>query len=235
MRKRKFTFLQHVEELRKRLIKSFVLLIIVCFVTFKLTPFILPFLIRPIGEVVFISPAEAFLSHITVAVFGGLFLSSPFILYQVWSFVSSGLRKKERRRAFAFGLLSFMLFICGCLFGYFIILPVGLQFLLAFSADYMRPMIAISRYLYFAGSLSLIFGLVLQLPLVLLFLTKIGLVSPYELTEKRKEAIVLIFILAAFFTPPDVITQLLLALPLLVLYEIGILCSKVAFKETTLS
>lgn len=223
---KRFTFIEHLEELRARIIKSLIFIVATSVVLYAFTDVILRFVVRPVGKVVFISPAEAFITSIKLALFGGLFLSSPYVLYQVWAFISAGLGKRERRNASLFGIFSFILFLVGCLFGYFVIVPIGMKFLLGFATDFVIQMISVEKYVSFVAILSLTFGIVFQLPLAALFLTKIGIVTPQFLSKNRKYAIVIIFIVAAIFTPPDVITQCLMAVPLLVLYELGIFLSR---------
>jgi sec-independent protein translocase protein TatC len=226
----KLTLVEHLEELRYRAIKSVVAVIAATCLLYSFVEEILPHLIKPAGILIFIAPSEAFISRIKIAFFGGLFLSSPIILYQIWKFVSSGLRRNERRYILLFGPLSFIFLVMGALFGYFIIVPIGMRFLLSFATDLMIPMITVSSYISFLGLLTLSFGIIFELPLASLFLTKIGIVNPGFLSSRRKHAIVLIFIVAAILTPPDIITQCLMALPLLVLYEISILFSRFVYK-----
>lgn len=224
------TFTEHLEELRQRIIRSLVFVIIASILTYAFTDKILIFLSKPAGRLVFIAPAEAFITRIKLALFGGLYLSLPLILYEVWGFVSSGLERTERKYALLFSVFSFILFTAGTLLGYFVIVPMGLNFLLSFSSEYLQPMISVGRYTSFVMSLSFAFGLVFQLPLAILFLTKTGIVTPEFLSRNRKYTIVIIFIAAAVFTPPDVITQCLMAIPLLALYEISIFLSRIARK-----
>lgn len=231
---RRLTLVEHLEELKIRVIKSIIFIIICSFFVYNYVNSILPVLTRPVGKLVFIAPQEAFITHIKIAFFGGLFLSSPFLLYQVWRFVSEGLKPNERKYALIFGPLSFLFFILGAAFGYLVIIPVGIKFLLSFGTDFITPMLTISRYISFIGTLTFTFGVVFELPLISLFLTKIGIVTPQFLSSRRKQAIVFIFILAAIFTPPDVITQCLMALPLLILYEIGIIFSKSVYRPIRL-
>lgn len=230
MPEKKLTFIEHLEELRQKIIKSIVFVILASMLVYTFSDKILTFFARPVGTLVFIAPAEAFITSIKIALFGGLYLSSPFILYQVWQFISSGLTGKERKYVLLFGIFSFILFMTGSLLGYFTVVPIGLKFLMTFETDYLRPVISVGRYVSFVISLSFAFGLVFQLPLMILFFTKIGVVTPEFLSQKRKYAIVIIFILAAIFTPPDVITQCLMAIPLMLLYEIGILLSRLTQK-----
>lgn len=229
MEEEKITFVEHLEELRARIIKSVILIIVVSGVMYTLADKILSYLVKPVGvSLVFISPTEAFVTNIKIALFGGLFLSSPFILFQIWQFISQGLRKSERKYVLIFGPVSFIFFILGIGFGYFVIIPIGLKFLLGFATDFLVPMITISKYISFIGTMTFAFGVVFQLPLAMLFLAKIGIVTPTFLSQKRKHAIVIIFIIGALLTPPDVITQCLMAGPLILLYELGILFSKFA-------
>jgi len=223
---RSLTFTQHLGELRNRIIKSVVFILVATCLLYNFVDVILPALIKPVGRLVFIAPQKAFITNIKIAIWGGVFLSSPFVLYEIWKFISSGLMPNEKRYILIFGPLSFIFFILGAVFGYFVIVPIGMKFLLGFATDFVSPMITISRYISFIGGITFAFGVVFELPLVILFLTKTGFVTPQFLSEKRRHIVLLIFILAAFLTPPDIITQILMALPLLALYEIGIVFSK---------
>lgn len=230
---KKLSLVEHLEELRSRIIKSVVFIIVGIFGTYAFVDSLLPALIEPVGKLVFIAPQEAFVARLKIAFFGGLFLSSPFVLYQIWQFVSGGLNQRERKYIRIFGPLSFIFFIFGVCFCYFIITPISMKFLLGFASDFMEPMITVSKYISFVGTLTLTFGVVFELPLVTLFLTKIGIITPRFLTERRKQAVVVMFILSAILTPPDVITQCFMAVPLLFLYELGIIFSKAAYRKQT--
>ena len=230
MADKELTLVEHLQELRGRVIKSVIFILIISCFLYNLVNLLLPNLVKPVGRLVFIAPQEAFIANIKIAFLGGLFLSSPFVLYQVWKFISVGLKPNEKKYALIFGPLSFIFFIFGASFGYFIVVPMGIRFLLGFATDFISPMITISRYISFMGTLTLTFGLVFQLPLISLFLTKIGVVTPAFLSKKRRHAIVFLFILAALLTPPDVITQCLMVAPLLILYELGVVFSKIAYK-----
>lgn len=230
MSNKKLTFVEHLEELRSRIIKSVAFIILTSLILYTLKDKMIAFMTRPVGSLVFIAPTEAFVSSIKIALFAGLYASSPFIFYQIWQFISAGLEKKEGRHVFFFGLFSFFFFLIGSLFGYFLIVPIGMKFLLGFTSSFLYPMISMAKYISFVMMLSLAFGAVFQLPIVILFLTKIGIVTPKFLAEKRKYAIVIIFIAGALFTPPDVITQCLMAIPLIFLYELSIFLSRLVRK-----
>jgi len=169
---------------------------------------------------------EAFTSYLKISVICGLFISLPFIAYQIYVFVRSGLTRKERGYVIFYGYTGFLLFIMGAGFAYLVLLPYALRFLLSFDGDNLKPMISISSYLSFLTIILLAFGGVFELPAVIIFLTKIGIVTPRILCRNRRYVLLVIFIIAAVLTPPDVFTQILLALPLLLLYEISILLSR---------
>ena len=174
----KQTLVEHLEEFRGRIIKSTVFMIIISGLFYNLTDIVLLNVVKPLGgTVVFIAPTEAFISKIKIAIFGGLFLSSPFIIYQFWQFISQGLKPSEKKYALIFGPLSLLFFVSGATFAYFIIVPTGIRFLMGFSTDFIIPMITVSKYISFVGTLVLAFGLVFQLPSLLLFLTKVGIVT----------------------------------------------------------
>ncbi len=236
MKESRHTLVEHLDELRARIIKSLFFLLAASLFSFYFSDQIISFLVRPVGTLIFTAPQEAFVSKIKVSFFCGLLIAFPLIFYQAWRFISTGLRPQEHRYALVFLPLSFLFFFAGAWFGYFIIVPIGIRFLLGFATDFLSPMITINAYLSFVLNLTIVFALVFQTPIVMVFLTKINILTPAHLSGRRKHAIVVIFIAAALFTPPDVITQSLMAIPLLLLYELGILFSKLAYqlKQNTL-
>lgn len=230
MKDKEIALTEHLNELRSRILKSIIFIIVSSCVVYRFSGTIIGKIAGPVEKLVFIAPQEAFVANIKIALFGGLFLASPIVLYQIWRFVSAGLKKNEVKHVMIFGPLSFIFFLAGIFFGYFIIVPIGIKFLLGFATETVAPMITISKYISFISGLTLTFGMIFELPLVSLFLTKIHIVTPHFLIKKRRHAIVFIFVIAAILTPPDVVTQCLMAGPLLVLYEIGILFSKFAYR-----
>ena len=226
-RKAKFlTFVEHLDEFRTRLIKSFAVFVLVCFFVYTKIPVILSFLIKPVGELVFVSPSEAFAGYLTLTMAGGIILSMPFWLFQIWQFIAVALTETEKRLASVFLPLMVIFFFLGVCFGIFAALPAALYFLLSFANEFIRPMITVREYFSFAGVLVLSFGFVFELPILIAFLTKIGLATPEFLAEKRKYAVVAIFIVSAVLTPPDCVSMILMALPLCGLYELSILLSR---------
>ncbi|MCK5393861.1 MAG: twin-arginine translocase subunit TatC [Candidatus Omnitrophica bacterium] len=230
----KVTLVQHLDELRGCILKSVVCFILCSIVVSTSAQSIIAFFAIPVGKLIFITPQEAFVANVKIALFIGFFISTPFILYQIWKFISLGLLPKEKRYVYIFCPISLIFFILGVLFGYFVIVPISMNFLLGFSTDIIIPMITVDKYLSFLFTLSFSFALVFQLPIVLIYLTKIGIITPNQLRKRRREAIVVIFVVAAIVTPPDMVTQILMAIPLIFLYEIGIIFSKLAYKKKKL-
>lgn len=226
-----YSLLEHLDELRERLFKMIVSLVVGTCVAYIFIDEILFFLIKPVGELVFTAPADAFIARIMLSIFIGFFIAFPVILHQIWAFVGEGLEAQERKYITIFGPLSLLLFVLGSCFAYFLTVPLAVKFLLAFSTENIRPMITIKSYIGFVGTFILAFGTVFELPLVLMFLTKIGIATPEFLRQKRKYAIVIIMVLSALITPPDCITQLMLAIPLIILYEIGLFCVQFVNRE----
>ena len=224
----KLTLVAHLDELRIRIIKSVASIVCATLFSYAFVDKILPYVIKPVGRLVFIAPQEALVANIKIAFFCGLFLAIPVVLFQTWRFVSAGLNEKECKYVAIFAPLSYIFFITGTVFCFFVIVPIAIKFLLDFASKDVVPMITISKYVSFVGTMTLSFGLVFEVPLASLFLTKIGMVTPEFLASKRRVAIVIIFIAAAILTPPDVVTQCMMALPLVALYEIGIIFSKMA-------
>ncbi len=226
---KRLTVTEHLEELRQAVIKSVVFIITASVFVYTFTDKVFSHLVKPLGgTLVFIAPQEAFITNIKIALFGGLYFSSPFILYQLWDFVSTGLKKKEKRYASIYTFLSFIFFAAGSYFGYFIIVPIGIKFLLSFGTSHVIPMISVGKYVSFVCMLTLVFGLTFQLPLIMLLLSKIGIVSPEALAKNRKYAVLVMFIISAILTPPDLITQCLMAIPLIALYELSIVLCKLS-------
>ena len=195
MADKQLALVEHLAELRRRLIICFISIFLGTFLCYLKIKKILDLLVRPIGKLVFIAPQEAFVAYLKLSLIGGVFLALPVILYQIWRFVSLGLKQNEKKYLLLYGPFSFLFFLGGASFAYFLILPLGIKFLLGFATNTLQPMISISKYVSFAGMLLLAFGVVFELPLVTMFLTKIKLVSPKFLREKRKYAIVLIFVI----------------------------------------
>jgi len=179
----------------------------------------------------FLAPAEAFWMYLKMAFLAGAALTLPLILWQLWKFVSPGLLERERRYAVPFVVLATAMFYIGLAFCFLVILPYAMEFLLGFSEN-LTPMISVGHYVDFCLKFLLAFGLVFELPLVIIVLTRAGVVTPEALAKKRKYAVLGAFVLAAFLTPtPDAFNQTLMALPMIVLYEGGILASRLLWRK----
>ncbi len=176
-------------------------------------------------------PVEGFMVRMKSSICAGAVLTSPFILYQVWAFIATGLRKKERSALFVFLPAALLLFICGVLLAYFVMLPVALCFMMVIGNEGLVQTLRFREYVPLVVWFCVGLGLVFETPILILFLTKVGIVTPQALAAKRKYAILGIFVLAAILTPPDVITQIMLALPMIILYEISIILSKFAWAK----
>jgi sec-independent protein translocase protein TatC len=223
----KLPFTDHLDELRHRLIVSLVGIGIGFAVCYGFSQQLLLLLQRPMPtRLVFIAPTEAFFVNLKVAFYAGLFLSVPLLLFQVWKFVAPGLYEHERRYSFPFLITSTVLFLVGALFAYVVILPVALHFLLAQGGELWKPNITLSNYLSFCMRLILAAGLIFEFPVLMYFLAKVGVVTPEFLVKNRKYAVLVAFIISAILTPPDVFSQILLAVPLFLLFEASIVVAK---------
>ncbi len=178
-------------------------------------------------ELVFLSPQEAFFSRVKLAVAGGVVLTVPFLLFQAVRFFSPWLSPRHRRRALAFVPLATLLFLLGGGFGYAVLMPFALEFLLGFGGE-LEPMLSVSAYVNFAILFVLPLGLVFQLPLVVAFFAGLGILDPRRLARRRKYAVLAIFVIAALLTPADVFSMLLMAVPLLILFELSLLIARLA-------
>lgn len=236
----KLPLTSHLEELRKRLIRSMIAVGIAFGLCFNYKERLFEIIARPLTEVlppnsymIYTGLPEAFFTYLKIAFYAALFVSSPYILYQIWAFISPGLYKKEKKYVVPFVLTSTLLFIGGVLFGYFLALPPAYRFFVEFATDYLKPMLSLKEYLSLTLKLLLAFGIVFEIPVFLFFLSKIGIVNARMLSRQRKYAILIIFIVAAIITPtPDAFTQCIMAVPMMILYEIGILVVKIGSKKT---
>jgi sec-independent protein translocase protein TatC len=234
----KIPFTAHLEELRKRLIVCFIAVGIGFVLSYGFKEKLFQILTRPLisvmqtgDKLIFTGLPEAFFTYLKVALLSGIILSTPVIFYQFWVFVAPGLYEKEKRHMIPIVFLSTFFFVGGSFFGYFIVFPYGFKFFLGFASEIIRPLPSMREYLSFASKLLLAFGLVFELPLIITFLAKLGMVSVSFLKKNRKYALLLFFVGAAILTPPDVVTQVMMALPLIVLYEISIIGARIFGKK----
>ena len=231
----------YLREIRKRLILSFIAVGAGFLICYYFSDSIFEILTAPLinniqnihveSTLIFRSVAEAFFTYMKVGFVAGLMLASPFILYQIWGLVVSRLDQDKRRYVLLFVLGGSLFFALGILFGYFVALPFGCKFLLKYASQTIKPMPDMNDYLSFSVKFLLTFGLVFEFPILLLILARIGVINAKMLAQKRRYAILLIFIFAFVISPPDIISQVLMALPLMGLYEVSILLCKVFKKK----
>jgi len=230
----KLPFTGHLEELRRRLIICFIAVGVAfagCYL-FKerLFSILMDPLVRvmePGQNLVFTGLPEAFFTYLKVSFLAAIMAASPVILYQFWLFVAPGLYDKEKRLLIPIVVLSSIFFVGGALFGYFVVFPYGFKFFLGFATEIIRPLPSMKEYLSFSSKLLIAFGLVFELPLIITFLAKLGIVTVPFLKKNRKYALLLFFVGAAILTPPDVVTQVMMAMPLMVLYEVSIIGARI--------
>lgn len=235
----KMSLTEHLVELRKRLTRSLIALGIGFAGCYYYKDLIFDIVTRPLTQVlpknsylIYTGLTEAFFTYMKVAFFASLIITSPFILYQIWKFIAPGLLPKEKKYVVPFVISSSFLFITGVLFGYFIALPPAFEFFVSFNNQYLQAMLSFKDYLSLFVTFLLGFGLSFELPIFIFFLTKLGIVNAEKLSRQRKYAVLAIFVVAAILTPsPDALSQILMAIPLMFLYEVSIFVSKFAEKK----
>ncbi len=235
----KAPFTEHLEELRKRLITCFAAILVGFILTYAFKEDLYQILLGPLPDLlknesdsmVFTHLTEPFFTYLKVAGLAGIMLAAPVIFYQFWMFIAPGLYSQERKLLLPVVCLSSFFFVGGALFGYFVVFPLGFKFFLGFTTETIRPMLSMREYLGFSAKLLLAFGIAFELPLVLTFLARLGIVSTSFLKKNRKYAILIFFIGSAILTPPDVISQVMMSIPLMGLYELSIFGAKIFGKK----
>ncbi len=222
-------FMAHLEELRNRLMYSLYAVAGVFVVAFIFKEKLYSWLVIPLraalppgSKLIYTNPAEAFFTYIKLAFLAGVIGASPIIFFQMWRFIGPGLHSHEKKAVWPFVVTSSALFLVGSAFAFKIVFPFAFQFFMSFATDYIQPMISVKEYLSFSMMLLFAFGIVFQMPLVLVFLARLGVVNSGMLRRNRKYAILIMFVVGALFTPPDPLTQILLAVPLIALFELSI-------------
>lgn len=222
----------HLEELRRRLIISIVAIAVTSSGCYFYAQEITHYFIAYAGKLYYMNPAEAFFAYLKVSLFAGLLLALPVIVYQIWAFIVPALTNQERTASLILVPASVFLFFVGLAFSYFMVLPAGIKFFMGFATEDLQPMFSLGQYLSFVISFLLPFGVIFELPLFILVVAKLGLVSSRLLVAKRKMVLVLSFVVGAIISPtPDVLSQTMVAVPLLILYEISILIVKYILKK----
>jgi sec-independent protein translocase protein TatC len=231
-------FMSHLEELRKRLIFSAIAVGVGFAASYAFAEQLFGLLVAPLQAVmpegdhlIFTNLPEMFFTYLKVSLLAGVMLVAPYIFYQLWMFIAPGLYQKEKKYVIPFVVTSTFLFVGGSLFGYFVVFPFGFKFFIGFSNEYVKALPSVKQYFSFAIKLLFAFGVVFELPVVIFFLAKMGVVTPQWLRKNRKYAILMTFVTAAILTPPDVVTQCMMAGPLIILYEISILVAQIAWRS----
>lgn len=256
------SFLDHLEELRWHLIRSTMVIVILGFVAFLMREFIFDTIIfgpknpdfptygvfcklsrmigfseafcnnEPLFRIQSRVMAGQFSAHIWTSIWAGFIIGFPYVLYEMWKFISPGLYEKERKHSRGFILVASLLFFMGVLFGYYVVAPLSINFLGGYQvSEEVFNDIDLASYISTVRAAVIACGLIFELPIIIYFLTKIGLVTPEVLRKYRKVALVIVLILSAIITPPDVASQIIVAVPVLILYQISIYISKVVLKR----
>ncbi len=234
------SFIEHLQELRKRLIICLVAIGIGFIVSYYFKEKVFEILAKPLIEalpqnhnqhLIYTAPHEAFVIYIKASLLAGLLMASPVIIFEFWCFVAPGLYEHEKRYLYFAIVTSVILFTAGSIFGYFVLLPFGLKFFTSFGTEYIAPFISTKEFFSFAIKILIASGLIFELPVLIFFLAKFGLINANTLRKQRKFAILIIFIVAAIITPPDAFSQIIMAVPMLVLYEISILVARFAVRK----
>ena len=241
------SFISHLTELRKRLMHSFIFLFIFFIFCYFFAEYLYGFLVDPYAKAVkndgierrliFTALQETFLTYLKVSFFAAFFITFPFILIQIWKFIAPGLYKHEKIAILPYLILTPLLFLLGGMLVYYLIMPLAIKFFLSFESTGLTTSLPIqleakvNEYLSLVMKLIFAFGLSFQLPVILSLLARIGVVDSKFLKERRKYVVVIIFAAAAILTPPDPITQIGLAIPLLILYELSIISVSIIEKK----
>ncbi len=234
------SMIEHLRELRKRLFYVLIAVGVGFAIAYQFSGQIFDFLMVPLLEampddqekrMIFTGLAQPFVLDLKLGIFGGLILALPFILVQIWLFIAPGLYPKERRLVVPVIVTALLSFGLGAAFAYFLAFPVSFQYFLGYTTATIQPMLSIMEYLDFVTKMLLGFGVMFELPLVIFFLARMGLVTPQFLANNRRWAVLVIAFFSAIFTPPDAISMSIMAVPLYLLFEFSILIARVVYRE----
>jgi sec-independent protein translocase protein TatC len=225
------SFWEHIGELRKRIIYIILFLIPSFIFSFIFSDYILTIISKPVGDLYFFSPIEAFSVKLKLSFLCSIFISFPFIIYQIWKFIEPALYSNEKKILIIGLISSLILFYSGSLLSIFIITPIGVKFLMSFSTENLKALIRANDYLNFLLFMTLSFGFLFQIPIVMTILSAFKLINPKFYSRNRKIIILLIFIISAIITPTvDAFSMLLLVIPLIIIFEIGIIASRIVYR-----
>ncbi len=231
------SFIEHLRDLRKRLLWAVIGVGVVSFACFAFAPELFDYLRRPLAalpthqKLIVLSPLELYITYIKLAILASLFLSAPWTLFQVWLFVAPGLYGHEKRWVAPFVILGTLFFVGGGAFAFEVVLPLGFDYLVANMPQSIEAQYSVEIYFSLVTNLMLAFGVVFELPLVMWILSAAGIVDPKLYGKIRRYWILAAFVIAAVLTPPDPLTQILMAVPLLVFYEAGVLGARLFYRR----
>lgn len=234
MKEKNLTVIEHIDEIRKRLMVIVVFFVIAVIGSFFLAKPIIKFLQAEAGYEEFhaFNVVDPIALYLKVIIFLAVVIISPIIMYQFWSFISPGLHETERRVTLSYIPFAFILLLIGIAFSYFVLVPFVMNFMKELSAELgITQTVGINEYFTFLFQILIPFGVIFQLPIVLLFLSRLGILDPAKLVKVRKIAYFVLFIIAAFITPPDIMSHLLVTVPLFLLYEVSIVICRVGYRK----
>lgn len=229
----RLTLVEHLGELRKRLIISCITIILGSVLCYNFIDDIIQLAVKPAAglDFIYLSPPELFIAYVKISLVLGLVAALPVVLFQIWMFIKPGLKEQEKRYVLFAMFMGIIFFVVGFVFAYYIIIPMTIQFFIKMSVDQIAPLFSFANYISFISSLLLSFGLVFELPLIVILLTQLGLVAPNTFKKYRKLVILGIFVVAAVLTPPDIVSQTMMAVPMLLLYEFSIVISNIIYRK----
>lgn len=226
------SLVEHLQELRRRLIIIIIAVAAGSLISYFYAVELVQYITAPAGKLYYMSPAEAFFTYIRVSVFAGFLLALPIVLYQLWAFIVPALTKREHMASLVLVPSSVVLFFIGLAFSYVLVLPAGIKFFMGFATENLQPLLSLGEYLSFVISFLLPFGFIFELPLVIIVMAKFGLISSNFLASKRKHVLVLSFVVGALISPtPDIFSQTMVAVPIIVLYELSVLLVRYLLKK----
>lgn len=220
------SMLEHLTELRRRILYSLLSVAVCSAIAYGFLDRIMAFLMEPAGKLYYMQPAEAFFVYAKVIVFSGFTLSLPVIFYQAWAFLLPALTMRERLMLSVLVPVSVLLFVAGLLFSFKLVLPLAMKFFLGMGSADFQPFLSAGSYFDFILTFVLPFGLLFEMPLIMLVLAWMGIITSKMLAAKFRIVIIVCFVLGALFTPPDIISQCMLAIPMVLLYGVGYLAIK---------
>ena len=228
----KMSLVGHLQELRKRLIICLAAVAVASSACYFYAVDMVHMITVPAGKLYYLHPAEAFFTYLKVAVFAGFLVALPVILYHIWAFIVPAMTRRERKASIILVPASIALFFAGLSFSYYLVLPAGIKFFVGFGSADLQPLFSIGQYVSFVISFLLPFGFIFELPLLISVASKLGLVNSEFLRKKRKIVLVMSFVFGALLAPsPDVFSQTMVALPMIILYEASILIVRYILKK----